>query len=140
MNKMRVKDLTARANKKMSAELNNTASVLENAIFVTKLDDLMLSRGITQRELSALTGIPLGTISDLITGKSNTVNKLHLVSLMSALRVTNVEEIFEVKVPDELKEEFQAEAQQWINTGKMPEKVHNIFRDNIVSKAGLDKK
>lgn len=53
---------------------------------VSKLDEALKARGLTQAKLSTLTGLRPGTISELVNGSRLSVAKTHVVSVMIALR------------------------------------------------------
>lgn len=132
--KVEVKDVLKSANKQMNPTLIDTASGLSNAHYQFKIDDLLDLRGLTQRDLSHLTGLPLGSVSDWVSGKSNSINKTQLIALMYALRVDNVSDLFEVHIPQETKDEFKSDREEWLKTKKMPPNVKKLYTDNFSKK------
>jgi len=124
-------DIVDTANKKMSPILIEVASDLNDLEFVFKIDDLLETRGLTQRDLSDLTGIPIGAVTDWVGGKSGTINKVHLMSLLNALRVTDISELFEVKLPEDTEKQFKKDAKEWTKNQDMPESVKDIYKNNM---------
>lgn len=120
------KEVVADSHKRGSKVTKEVALDLSEAEFRTKIDDLIHARGISQRQLSELTGIQISYLSDIILGKTTTINKTHILALMSALRVTNVGDIFEVKLPEPLEQKFNEESYEWIDTKDVPESVKEL--------------
>lgn len=114
------------ANKRTSEVTKGVSEELEDAEFIVKIDDLIKARGISQRQLSELTGIPLSYLSDFILNKTTTINKVHLLALMTVLRVTSIDDIFEIKLPTKLEDEFKEDSYGWIDTKEIPDSVMKI--------------
>ena len=112
--------------KRGSDVIRGIASGLNEAEMIVKIDDLIEARGISQRQLSEMTGIQLGYLSDFILGKTTTINKTHLLALMFALRVDTIEDIVEVRVPAHIKEQFEADRREWIDTKQLPSRVNDV--------------
>ena len=85
-----------------------------------KLSDRMKERNLTVRKLSALSGLRLATISDMMLGKKNSINLHHLILLMSVLRIHDINEIIELHIPDSIKENMEAENRSWLSTNQVP--------------------
>lgn len=85
-----------------------------------KLADRMKERNLTVRKLSELTGLRLATISDLMTGKKGAVNFSHVALIMLTLRISDINDIVEIYIPEDLKDTFDKEAKEWITTGEVP--------------------
>ncbi|MFD9628635.1 helix-turn-helix domain-containing protein [Peribacillus muralis] len=91
------------AYKRWKALTNETAiRLLEGSSIeiVCKLGELMTDRGINQTELSRLTGIRQATINDIIHDKKHTMNKEHTMILMLVLKLTDINQLYEVKFND----------------------------------------
>ena len=69
--------------------------------FRLKLKEVLNSKGISQKELSKMTGIREGTISEMANDTRSTYNKKHLATVMDALNVTKLEDILELRVIEE---------------------------------------
>ena len=65
--------------------------------FNVKLDDILYRKGITLRELSKMTGLKIGVISNIVNNKVSSFNKTHLLKIMYALDIKNLNEIIEIK-------------------------------------------
>ncbi|MGF0347655.1 helix-turn-helix domain-containing protein [Rhodococcus sp. IEGM1300] len=122
----------------MNDIVTETASTIGDALFVFKLDDLMKERGITQSQLASMTGLRVGTISNIVNGKGNNINKVQLLSLMAALRITDVGQLFEVRLPAITQELFETEASEWISSKEIPETLKHMYRKNLLSSARID--
>ena len=85
----------------------------KDAYIVYKLEDILQKRGLSQRQLSELTGIRQATISNLATGKSQLINKDILFALMFALRITDISDIIDIKLPPAVARQFHEEADSW---------------------------
>lgn len=112
--------------KRGSEVIRGIASELSEAEVVVKIDDLIAARGISQRQLSDMTGIQLSYLSDFILGKTTTINKTHLLALMTVLRVSSIEDIIEIKVPDHLLKQFEKDRKEWIDTKQLPDSVSKL--------------
>lgn len=88
-----------------------------------KLADAMSERGLSQRTLSLLTGIRQATISDMCNGVGVQINKAHLLAIMITLRITDINDIIEIKFSKELKEQYALESANWIESKNIPESV-----------------
>jgi putative transcriptional regulator len=66
--------------------------------FNFKLRELLERRGMTQKELAELTGIREATISEMVNDSRSVYNKTHIVKVMDALNVTDLNEILELHV------------------------------------------
>ncbi|WP_342575806.1 helix-turn-helix transcriptional regulator [Paenibacillus sp. FSL M8-0142] len=62
-----------------------------------KLKELLIQRGITQKQLSELTGLHESTLSDISRDLRTVINKNHLELIMEALNVYDFNELFERK-------------------------------------------
>ncbi len=85
-----------------------------------KLADRMRERNLTVRKLSALSGLRLATISDMMLGKKNSINLHHLTLLMTTLRIHDINEIVEIHIPDSIKANMDVENIEWLSTNQVP--------------------
>jgi transcriptional regulator with XRE-family HTH domain len=65
------------------------------------LGEVLSNRGISQTELSILTGLRQASINDLIHNRKNSINKYHLLAIMVVLNITDLTELISVKFNDE---------------------------------------
>lgn len=114
------------SSKRGSNVVKGVSETIGDVKFVTKIDELIKARGISQRDLSELTGIQLSYLSDFILGKTSTINKTHLLALMAVLRVDSITDIIEIQIPDNLKEVFEADRYEWIDTKMVPNRVREL--------------
>ncbi|MEK5205335.1 helix-turn-helix transcriptional regulator [Bacillus sp. FSL R10-2789] len=95
---------------------------------VNRLGELLKERGMSQGDLSRLTGIRVATINDFANMKKTNVNMLHLVPIMIALRITDMTEIFYVEFPKEVKERFAEDMEGY--EGGLTEKMIKEVEEN----------
>lgn len=62
-----------------------------------KLKELLIKRGITQKQLSELTGLHESTLSDISRDQRSVINKNHLELIMEALQIDDFNELFDRK-------------------------------------------
>ena len=60
-----------------------------------KIKDLLEKRGITQKELSKLTGIRESTISEIVREGKTVLNFEHMARIAEALQVTDIRELMD---------------------------------------------
>lgn len=65
-----------------------------------KLNEVLKERGLTQTELSELTGIRPASISELANMKRSTINVPHLLVIAQTLRITDLCELIEFRMPE----------------------------------------
>lgn len=115
-----------------------TAKILEDAEIVLKIDDLLKERGITQQDLAMMTGMRIGTVSQIVNGKGISFNKVQLLAIMVALQVTNLSDLIEFRLPQDIKEKYEQNSREWVETREMPIELKELYRDNMV-KATVNK-
>jgi putative transcriptional regulator len=59
-----------------------------------KIKEIINKRGITQKELSRLTGLHESTLSEIIRDSRTVINKNHLELIMKVLEINDFNEIF----------------------------------------------
>ncbi|URZ16883.1 helix-turn-helix domain-containing protein [Clostridium felsineum] len=94
---------------------------------VSKLDQLIKERGLTQNKLSLITGIKPSIITRLAHGRTTSINKAHVLSIMIALRITDIRELFDIEFTEETKIQYEKERTEWIETKKLPLSIKAIF-------------
>ncbi|MEW5570528.1 helix-turn-helix domain-containing protein [Rossellomorea marisflavi] len=80
-----------------------------------KLGDILKERGLTQGDLHRLTGLRVATINELVNFKKKSLTVAHLVSIMTALRITDLRDLIEIEFDDEVKAYFQQENERMKN-------------------------
>lgn len=138
MKKVKVSDVLEQGHSAMNDAVMDTAGLMKDAYFIIKIDDLVRSRGITQKQLAQMTGMRVGTISLLANGKGISINKVQLLSLMVALRVTKMSDIYEIRLPDDMKQQYEADSAEWIADKRMPVDVKELFKENVLKSAGIN--
>jgi len=116
----------------------NTVNRLEGANLIYKLDEVLKSRGVTQLELANMTGISKVTISKWVNGKTGiNINKVHLIAIMVALRITDITELIYIEIPSELENKYEEQSSEWISSKEMPAEVKDMFRENLLESMNL---
>ncbi|MEH7117246.1 helix-turn-helix transcriptional regulator [Neobacillus vireti] len=132
MKKVKIKSILDGSHSLMNDVVIGTAQYLEDADLIIKIDDLLHERGITQKDLAMMTGMRVGTISEIVNGKGISFNKVQLTAIMVALRVYNYSDIIEVRLPEDLKEQYDRERKEWIETKEMPISLKEMYRENMM--------
>ena len=103
---------------------DTTSGILEasSARIECKLGEILHERGINQTDLSILTGIRYSSINDLLHNRRHSINKNHLLAIMLTLKLTSIEDMYEVVFDDEAeKERLQDERIDADALGLLPE-------------------
>jgi putative transcriptional regulator len=61
-----------------------------------KLGELLMKRGMTQRDLHEKTGIRLATISEMVTDTRSVYNRKHIATLVEFFNIEDMNELFEL--------------------------------------------
>lgn len=140
MRKEKISEMIEGSHKLMNEVVLDTAGMLSESYFMYKIDDLLRERGITQKELAMMTGMRVGTISELVNGKKKGINlnKIQLVALMVALRVTKLSDILEIRIPEEQLLKYQKEQAEWILEKEMPIELKEMYRANVLKMNNLE--
>lgn len=118
----RVKVEKVRQNK-LSDTVTNILNSVSDIRVTSRLDDALAERGLSQSKLSMMTGIRQASISALATGENSSMNKLHLVAVMIALRITDIREIFDIQFDEATTKKFKEQAKDWVSTKSVPLEV-----------------
>ncbi|MDO5519742.1 MAG: helix-turn-helix transcriptional regulator [bacterium] len=122
---MKKVNISENSHQSMVNSYGNIDQELENLGFCYyfKLADRMRERNLTVRKLSALSGLRLATISDMMRGKKNSINMHHIVVLMAVLRLDSITELVDIRVPASIKDEMITESTHWKKTHEVPEET-----------------
>ena len=141
MKKESVEKIISQSNSLMNDVVLGTVGILEGVELVWKLDDLLHERGINQKQLAEMTGMRVGTISNWVNGKQGVgINKVQLLAIMSALRVTSISDIVDIKFPKDLLLKFEKQKAEWILEKEMPLEVKEMYRENLLKSNNLEDK
>jgi len=133
-----VSDIVENSNNHMNKVVLGTANRMEGAEIIYKIDEALKARGITQQDLAKMTGINHTNISRWVNGKTGiNINKVHLLAIMVALRITDVSELISVKLPSELENKYEQQRVEWISSKKLPDEVKDMFRENLLASMNL---
>lgn len=137
MKKIRVADTLEGSHSLMNEIVIGTAGLLKDAEIVIKLDDLLKERNITQKDLASMTGMRVGTISEIANGKGISFNKVQILAIMVALRLTSFSQLFEIRFPNDLLEKYEQQSSEWIADKEMPIELKEMYRENILKQNNL---
>lgn len=65
--------------------------------FYVKLKKILDKKGISQKDLAAMTGLREATISELANDSRSAYNKKHILKIMEALKITDLSDLIEVR-------------------------------------------
>ncbi|WP_368264084.1 helix-turn-helix domain-containing protein [Enterococcus innesii] len=104
----------------------------EDLEFTWHLKERLDERKMSGRKLARITGIRPALVAEYAnnSAKANTVNIEHIFAMMIALRITDVEELFTISMPQETEKRFSKERKQWLETLKMPDQLAEIEQKN----------
>ena len=137
MKKIKVVDILDSSHSLMNEVVVGTAGILGDAEMVIKLDDLLKERGITQKDLAMMTGMRVGTISEISNGKGISFNKVQILAIMVALRLTSFSQLFEIRLPNDLFDTYEQQSNEWIAEKEIPMEVKEMYKENILKAANL---
>ncbi|WP_175986640.1 helix-turn-helix transcriptional regulator [Bacillus sp. Marseille-Q1617] len=80
-----------------------------------KLGDILRERGLTQGDLHRMTGLRVATINELVNFKKKSLTVAHLVSIMIALRITDIRDLIEIEFDEEVQAYFKEENERMKN-------------------------
>lgn len=130
-------DLVSNSNPLLSDVVLDNVKEMRGVEVRLKIDDLMTLRGMSQKELSIVTGIRLGTISDMVNGKSQSFHFVRMLAIMNALRVTNINQVVEIVVDRGLADEYAEQTAEWVSTKEKPESVVESYKKNLLKQFDL---
>lgn len=70
--------------------------VLNLRKIIVKLEGLLESRSMTQRNLVELTGLRAATVSELVNNQRSTINKEHLIRICDVLDIDDISKLIEI--------------------------------------------
>ncbi|WP_078146372.1 helix-turn-helix transcriptional regulator [Exiguobacterium sp. HVEsp1] len=137
MKKMKVASMLDVSHKLMNDIVVGTARELGEAEIVIKLDDLLKERNITQKDLAMMTGMRIGTISEISNGKGISFNKAQILAIMVALRLTSFDQLFEIRLPKDIHDKYEEQSNEWIADREMPIELKEMYRENLLKSNNL---
>lgn len=120
--------LHGKTNKQISENLEK----FPDYVIECNLAEILANRGITQKEFSLLTGVPVGALSEFSNLKRSTINLTHLLVIIQTLRLTDISELFKIKVPESLRDQIDQDQKDIDFYGKLPEQDEylRLLREN----------
>lgn len=103
------------------------AGTIENTphLVINNLSEILSERGLSQGDLSRLTGLRVATINDFVNLKTASINLTHLLVIMIALRISDMNEIIQVQFPENVVKQFERDMEGYEGglTRKMEKEV-----------------
>lgn len=127
---MKKSDVNNSLHENTNEELMNVLNSVPEIRFVYRLDDALRKRGISQAKLATLCGIRPATVSEIVKGTRSAITKSHIATIMIALRITDIREIIDIEFGPETKEQFDAEAEAWVEKGAIPTEIESLYAQN----------
>lgn len=118
--------------KNINDVVNETIEQFPSIKMVCKLQDHLDKLGMSLRELSLLTGIRYASLNEMKNGKKVTLNLQHVLAVMVALRIKNLNELFDTQFDNHEEEhKFCYEADNYRLYG-MPDSEFEKIKENAV--------
>lgn len=137
MKKVLVSKVVSNSHRSMNDTILHMASMMDNCYLVIKLDDLLQERGISQKDLAMMTGIREGTITEIANGKGSTWNKTQLIAIMSALKLTALSQLIEIRLDLDTQLEHERLSDEWTSNKEMPIEIKEQYTHTILKSNGL---
>lgn len=106
--------------------------------FVSKLDEAIKKRGLTQAKLATLTGLRPTTISELINCSRLSIAKSHIAVIMVALRITDIREILDIEFTLDTVDKLSEEGRKWVDEQVVPEEIRLQYAKNVQNSINPD--
>lgn len=110
--------------------LRNTLDSVPELRFVSRVDEAIHKRELTQNKLATICGLRPTTISEIVKGSRSALTKSHIASIMIGLRITDIREILDIEFPPEVIVQFDQERKEWINDDIIPEGISTLYTEN----------
>lgn len=111
MKRVMVSKVKEESHGSMSDRVLSNLDQLDDSYIAMRLDDLLKERGLTQKDLANMTGLRVATVSEILNGKGTSFNLIQLLTIVVALRLTSFDELFTLEMPEDVKRDFEAEAE-----------------------------
>ena len=94
------------------------------------LKERLKERGLSITKLSKLTGVASNYLSNYVNKKkaADTINMVHVLAIMVALRLSSFEQLLTVSMPHETVVRFDRESSLWIDSGDIPQSVEQFMQ------------
>lgn len=94
------------------------------------LKERLKERGLSITKLSKLTGVASNYLSNYVNNKkaADTINMVHVLAIMVALRLSSFEQLLTVSMPHETVVRFDRESSLWIDSGDIPQSVEQFMQ------------
>lgn len=130
MEKMNLNGNFFREDKKVNDLLLENLKAFEDVQIKIKLKELMDKYSLTLREVSLLTGLRQATISEVRSGKRQTINIAHFLLLIKAFRITDLSDIIDLEMNEDTRERFDRERAEMDKKNTLTEEMEDTIRAN----------
>lgn len=113
--------------------LKNTLESVPEIRFISRVDEAMQKRGLTQNKLATICGLRPTTISEITKGSRSALTKSHIAAIMIGLRITDIREILDIEFSPETVVKFNQERKEWINDDVIPEEITKLYTENALA-------
>lgn len=97
----------------------------------SKVGDKLREFDIRLEELAALTGMRTSAVADVVHQKRSSVNIAHILVIAKALRITDLNELFELTMNPETRELFDKEREETLkSSARLSERMIKTMEDN----------
>ncbi|PEL24353.1 helix-turn-helix domain-containing protein [Bacillus toyonensis] len=119
-----------REDKKVNDLLLENLTTFGDVQIKIKLKELMDKYSLTLREVALLTGLRQATISEVRSGKRQTINIAHFLLLIKAFRITDLNDLIELEMNDDTREMFDSERAEMDKRNTITEDMEDTIRAN----------
>lgn len=119
--------------KMLHPEMNEQVAenlIMKDIVVRFKLDELLIERGITQKDLAEITGLRQATISKCINMDRISINLGHLVTFMLALQITDITDILEFEFSQKLVKTMKVNREEWLHSKEIPKGIKSFIPNN----------
>lgn len=113
-------------NGKTNEQIQDNLERFPDYTIVCKLAKILDDRSLTMSDLSRLTGIRIGSISELAKMTRTTINIPHMLVIAQTLRITNLAELFELKMSEETYTRFTKDKVEIDLQGRLSEQMEYL--------------
>jgi len=103
-----------------SEDVKNTINTGGEIYITSNIDVLLAERGLDYQRTANISGVRNMTISDIASCRKSKLSLDHTISLMVALRITDIREIVNVVFTPETIKKYKKEREQWTKDGIVP--------------------
>ncbi|WP_446899002.1 helix-turn-helix domain-containing protein [Clostridium sp. LBM24168] len=100
-----------------------------DVLVTSNLDVLIAERGLDYQRLANISSIRNMTISDIASCRKSKISLDHIISIMVALRITDIRDIINIEFKPDVIKQFKEERDKWVKEGTVPQQVLRQLND-----------